>query len=222
MEPTYLAGAIVILLFSVILHEVMHGLAALSFGDHTAEQAGRLTLNPIPHIDPIGTILVPALFLLPSLLGGGSGFILGWAKPVPVNPLNFTDIRRGEFFVSLAGVAANFSLAILATILYHLLPSIMHNISPVALALLQFTVTMNLILGVFNLFPIPPLDGSKLLLSQLPTHLAIEYQKIERYGLFLILLLWFVPVGGVPILSLIMGTIVSFLGSLLNIPLRLF
>lgn len=217
MEPTYLAGAIVILLFSVILHEVMHGLAALSFGDHTAEQAGRLTLNPIPHIDPVGTILLPAMLILIH-----SPFLIGWAKPVPVNPLNFTNIRRGEFFVSLAGVAANFSLAILAAILYHLLPSIMHNMSPVALALLQFTVTMNLILGVFNLFPIPPLDGSKLLLSQLPTHLAIEYQKIERYGLFLILLLWFVPVGGVPILSLIMGTIVSFLGSLLNIPLRLF
>lgn len=220
MEPTYLAGAIVILLFSVILHEVMHGLAALYFGDHTAERAGRLTLNPLPHIDPIGTILVPALFLLPSLFGGGGGFIIGWAKPVPVNPLNFTNIRRGEFFVSLAGVASNFTLAILAALLYHLLAATAVN--PLIPALLSFTATMNLILGVFNLFPLPPLDGSKILLSQLPTRLAIQYEKLERYGLFLILILWFVPIGGVPILSLIMSVIVSSLGGLLGIPLRLF
>ncbi len=220
MDPSYLAGAIVILLFSVIVHEIMHGLAALHFGDHTAERAGRLTLNPIPHIDPIGTILVPALFLLPSLLGGGSGFIIGWAKPVPVNPLNFSNIRTGELVVAFAGVAANFTLAILAATIYHL--PFTGSFNPVVPALLSFTVTMNLILGIFNLFPIPPLDGSKILLSQLPTKLAIEYQKLERYGLFILLILWFVPIGGVPILSLILSVIVSFLGSLLNVPLRLF
>lgn len=220
MEATYLAGAIIILLFSVILHEVMHGLAALYYGDDTAERAGRLTLNPIPHIDPIGTILVPALFLLPSIFGGGGGFVVGWAKPVPVNPLRFRDIRGGEFVVSLSGVASNFALAILSAIVYHLTTSL--SINPVIPALLSFTATINLILGVFNLIPIPPLDGSKILLSQLPLKWAMEYQKLERYGMYLLLLLWFIPIGGVPILSAIMGIVVSFLGSLLNVPLRLF
>src|SRR5258708_9874631 len=123
MNPEVLAISLVILLFSVIVHEVMHGLVALKFGDHTAEHAGRLTLNPIPHIDPIGTILLPAIFLiLPLVTGVPSRFFIGWAKPVPVNPLNFTNIRNGELLVSLAGIASNVTLALLAAIIYHLLP----------------------------------------------------------------------------------------------------
>ena len=117
MDPTIFAGAIVILLFSVIVHEVMHGLVALKFGDRTAQNAGRLTLNPLPHIDPIGTILVPTILILSGLLlPGGNSFIIGWAKPVPVNPLNFSNFRTGELFVSLAGVGSNFALAIFAAI----------------------------------------------------------------------------------------------------------
>src|SRR3989338_9261892 len=104
--------SVLILLFSVIVHEVMHGYVARMFGDHTAENAGRLTLNPIPHIDPIGTILLPGILLLiPLLTGTSPGFLIGWAKPVPVNPLNFRDLKRGEIFVSLAGVFSNFGLA---------------------------------------------------------------------------------------------------------------
>src|SRR3990167_9994626 len=117
MQPEFLlALSIVILLFSVILHEVMHGWVALKFGDRTAEQAGRLTLNPIPHIDPIGTILLPGLLLLT-----GSPILFGWAKPVPVNPLNFSSLRKGELFVSAAGILANFSIAVAAAIIYHIL-----------------------------------------------------------------------------------------------------
>lgn len=223
MEATFLAAAIVILLFSVILHEVMHGFAALKFGDRTAELAGRLTLNPIPHIDPIGTILVPLLLILPSLFfAGAPSFVIGWAKPVPVNPLNFSDIRRGELIVSLAGVGANFGLAVLAAILFHLLINFAPNIDVTIFQILSFTATINLILGVFNLLPIPPLDGSKVVLSFLPYKLAAQYQSLERYGLLIIFLLWFIPVGGVNLLSFILGTIVGLLGSLLNVPLRLF
>ncbi len=181
---------IVVLLFSVILHEVMHGLIALKFGDRTAEKAGRLTLNPIPHIDLIGTILLPIF----SLLYGG--LLFGWAKPVPVNPLNFSNIRRGELFVSAAGITANFSLAIAAAIIYRILDALPQTFPALLGDLLAFTILINLVLGIFNLLPIPPLDGSKILISQLPLNLAKQYQKIEPYGFLLLLLLLFTGMLG--------------------------
>src|SRR3990167_1242335 len=162
MIPEFLALSIVILLFSVIVHEVMHGVVAKKFGDHTAERAGRLTLNPLPHIDPVGTILLPGLLILT-----GSPILFGWAKPVPVNPLNFSNLRRGEFLVSAAGILANFGLAVAAALIYHFLNALPQTFPALLGALLKFTVTINLVLGIFNLFPIPPLDGSKVLLSQL-------------------------------------------------------
>lgn len=211
-EASFIPLAIVILLFSVILHEVMHGLMALKFGDHTAEKMGRLTLNPLPHIDPIGTILLPALFIL-----SGSGILLGWAKPVPVNPLNFSNLRRGELLVSAVGIMANFTLALTGTVLFHLLLPIL-GVSSVIIHLMSFTVTINLILGLFNLFPIPPLDGSKILMSQLPFNLAREFEKITPYGMFILLaLLWFTP-----IFRVVIGIVLGFYSSLFNIPLRLF
>lgn len=220
MDPSILAGAIVILLFSIIVHEVMHGLVALKFGDHTAKNAGRLTLNPLPHIDPLGTILVPAVLILYGLLfPGGNGFIIGWAKPVPINPLNFYNFRKAELFVSLAGVGANFTLAILAAIIYHLF---IHLFPQAILELLSFTVTINLLLGVFNLLPIPPLDGSKVLMSRLPTKLANQYRSFERYGMFILLFLWFFPIAGVPILGLIVAVAVNTINLFLRVPLRLF
>lgn len=181
---------IVILLFSVILHEVMHGLVALKFGDNTAQRAGRLTLNPIPHIDLIGTILLPAL----SILYGG--VIFGWAKPVPVNPLNFTNLRKGELMVSAAGILANFGLAIGAAIIFRILNALPQTFPPIVGGILSFTVLINLVLGLFNLLPIPPLDGSKILLSQLSYNLAKQYQKIERYGFIILLLLLFTGMLG--------------------------
>lgn len=210
MDPIILSLSIVILLFSVIVHEVMHGLVALRFGDRTAQNAGRLTLNPIPHIDPIGTILLPAVFLLlPALTGVSSQFFIAWAKPVPVNPLNFKNIRAGELWVSLAGVLSNFGLAFTAALLYHITPF------GVLKEVFQFTVTINLMLGIFNLFPIPPLDGSKVLLSQLPLHLAREYEKLSQYGfLILIALLYFNVIGFVLRILLIP------LQTLLGVPFR--
>lgn len=209
--PEFFALSIIVLLFSVILHEVMHGLVALKFGDHTAERAGRLTLNPIPHIDLFGTILLPAL-----LIFTGSPILFGWAKPVPVNPLNFKNLRKGELMVSAAGVVANFALAILATVVFHILNALPQTFPPLLGSLLVFMVKINLVLGIFNLLPIPPLDGSKVLLSQLPYKWAKEYQKFERYGFFILLILLMIPFGSSSILQTILGFLVGIFSSILG------
>lgn len=209
--PEFFALSIVILLFSVIIHEVMHGLVALKFGDHTAERAGRLTLNPIPHIDLFGTILLPALLIIT-----GSPILFGWAKPVPVNPLNFSNLRKGELLVAAAGIIANFSLAIFAALIYHLLNALPQEFPVIIGSLLRFTVLINLVLGVFNLLPIPPLDGSKILLSQLPYNLARSYQRIEPYGFFILLILLMVPLGSGSLLQTILGFLVGLLSNLLG------
>src|SRR3989344_5293774 len=141
-----IALSIVILIFSVIVHEVMHGYVALMFGDRTAQNAGRLTLNPIPHIDPIGTILLPGILLLiPLLTGTSPGFLIGWAKPVPVNPLNFRDLKRGEILVSLAGVFSNFALALVFAVLFHITSAIIPNL--LAMQVFEFGVQINLVLA---------------------------------------------------------------------------
>ncbi len=209
MDPNqFKALQLIILLFSVIVHEVMHGLVALKFGDRTAQNAGRLTLNPIPHIDLFGTILLPILLIFSS-----SPILFGWAKPVPVNPLNFTNLRRGELFVSAAGIMANFSLAILAAAIFHLLNALPQTYPYLLGEVLMFTIRINLFLGVFNLFPIPPLDGSKILLSQLPYNLAKEYQKLEKYGFLLLIILVFIfPAPLFLVLNFFVRTFSSLLG----------
>ncbi len=211
MNPEFLALSIIILLFSVIVHEVSHGLMALKFGDHTAEAAGRLTLNPIPHIDPFGTILLPAILMLT-----GSPILFGWAKPVPVNPLNFSNLRKGELFVSAAGILANFGLAIAAAVIYHILVALPQTFPALLGALLRFTVIINLVLGTFNLFPIPPLDGSKVLLSRLPYNLAKEYQKLEPYGFIILMILLLVPLGNSSLLQTFLGFFVNLFANLLG------
>lgn len=212
MNPEFLALSIVILLFSVIVHEVMHGYVAKRFGDRTAEHAGRLTLNPLPHIDLFGTILLPALLII-----SGSPILFGWAKPVPVNPLNFSNIRKGELMVSAAGILANFGLAITATIIYHILNALPQTFPALLGSLLRFTVLINLVLGIFNLFPIPPLDGSKVLLSQLPLHLARSYQKIEPYGFLILIILLMIPFGSTSLLQAVLGFFVGLLSGLLGL-----
>lgn len=207
----FFAISIVVLLFSVILHEVMHGYVALKFGDTTAQRMGRLTLNPLPHIDLFGTILLPAL-----LIFTGSPILFGWAKPVPVNPLNFRNIRKGELFVSAAGILANFALAATAAVIYHILNALPQQFPFIVGAILQFTVKINLVLGVFNLFPIPPLDGSKVLLSQLPYNLAKEYQKLDRYGFLLLLIFMMIPFGNSSLLHTILGFFVELFSKLLG------
>lgn len=204
---TELAGTLVILVFSIVLHEVMHGVAALYYGDRTAQKLGRLTLNPIPHMDLVGSILLPTVGIL------FGGFIFGWAKPVPVNPLNFKDIRQGELVVSLAGVAANLVLAIIAAILFHLFGNTLFF--PTFSSILSNAIQINLLLMVFNLIPIPPLDGSKVLMTFLPENLAISYQRLEQYGFLIIMFLFFTPVG-IPLKLALFG-VISFLRGLLGV-----
>lgn len=195
MSPEVFAGAILVLLFSIVVHEVMHGVAALYFGDKTAQKLGRLTLNPIPHIDPIGSILLPGVLLLTSALTGVGGFLFGWAKPVPVNPLNFDNIRLGEAVTAVAGVAGNLVLAIIAAILFHAFGSTLFF--PHLANILSFAVSINLVLAFFNLLPIPPLDGSKLLATILPPHLEAQYRSLERYGFLILLFILFTPLGSI-------------------------
>ena len=207
VEPIFLAFSIIIMLFSVILHEVMHGVMAKKFGDLTAERAGRLTLNPIPHIDLIGTILLPAVLII-----SGSPVLFGWAKPVPVNPLNFTNLRKGELMVSAAGILANFGLALAAAVIFRILDVLPQSFPGILGQILAFTVLINLALGLFNLLPIPPLDGSKALLSQLSYNLARQYQQLEKFGFLILFLLLYTGALGF-VFSLARSITLILLGS---------
>ncbi len=197
----YLA-IIPILLFSVIIHEIAHGWMALRLGDPTAKAMGRLTLNPFPHIDPVGSILVP-LF---SVLVAGRVFI-AWAKPVPVNPMNFGNVRRDDVLVSVVGPLSNLALAFLCTvgfILVGLLARLVGGMNQeVTVQVLDFLlkmfyggISLNIVLAVFNLIPVPPLDGSHVLASLLPDNIADQYTRIGFLGIFVVLILMRVPAFG--------------------------
>ena len=164
---------------SIILHEVAHGVAALWFGDDTAKRAGRITLNPISHIDPFGTILLPALM---AALGGG---VLGFAKPVPINPSRMRHPRSDALWVALAGPATNVMLAVLAAVA-------LRTWSPAdggttAVKLLVYLGIANALLAVFNLLPIPPLDGSAIVSRFLPRSLQPGWAKVQQYGFAILL-----------------------------------
>ena len=168
---------LVILLFSAIVHEVCHGLMAERLGDDTAREQGRITLNPIPHIDPYGSILLPLL-----LLAVHSPIIFGAAKPVPVNFGNLKPRRLGMALVSLAGPLSNFALAILFTLIIKL-----NLANSIAYPILVEAILINIILGTFNLIPIPPLDGSKILASVLPESWWPKLFAWERWGFLLVI-----------------------------------
>ena len=179
---------ILILIFSVIVHEVSHGAMANYLGDPTAKYAGRLTLNPIKHLDPIGSVILPIFFILITKLTGG-GIIFGWAKPVPINPYNFRDQKYGSAKVALAGPGSNLAIALIFGLALRFLPVIFTI--PALSFIFSYIVYINILLAVFNLLPIPPLDGSHLLFAFLP--LRMENLKIffNQYGLFLLLLVIF-------------------------------
>lgn len=183
---------IIPLLFSVTIHEVAHGYVALRMGDNTAKLAGRLTLNPIKHLDFFGSLLLPLILKLT-----GSPVIFGYAKPVPVNFSNLRDLRRGTIYVASAGVLANTALAILSGVLFQILTpyQLLWNTSmfrPFIMDLyhmLFYSVVINLVLAIFNLIPIPPLDGSKILAMCLPTTLRMQFIRLERFGMIIIIFL---------------------------------
>ncbi|MDE5831515.1 MAG: site-2 protease family protein [Desulfovibrio sp.] len=191
-----LAVALVPAMLGIILHEVAHGWVARLCGDHTAESQGRLTLNPLPHIDPLGL----AVFGLTSVAGS---FVFGWAKPVPVDPRNFRDAKRDMALVSIAGPATNFLLAIAFGVLLwaivRIFPYAEHSANSVynfALQSCQAGVLINFGLGWLNLMPVPPLDGSKILAYFLPRDLAWRFLSWERYGFVIFLLLLFTGILG--------------------------
>ncbi len=175
------AFQILILIVSVAAHEMAHGLAAYYFGDPTAKNLGRLTLNPLKHLDWFGSVILPALLLL-----SGSQTIIGWAKPVPYNPYNFRNRRAGEMAVAISGVAMNALIAIVFTIIYRL--SIINNYTFAGLEIIKYIILINLVLFVFNLVPIPPLDGSKILLAFLPNRYNRFVLVLERLGLAALIL----------------------------------
>jgi Zn-dependent protease len=182
-----------ILIFSVIIHEVAHGLMALRLGDPTARDMGRLTLNPLPHIDLVGSVLVPLM----SLAAAGHVFI-AWAKPVPVNPMNFRNPRRDSVLVSAVGPVSNFLLALLCGFVVIALgiarAALGDGLTGVAPDVIHFLLTMfyggmyiNVVLGVFNLIPLPPLDGSHILAAMLPPRAAVAYMRIGFFGVLVVL-----------------------------------
>lgn len=176
---------IIIFLFSVVIHEVSHGTAANLLGDPTAKNAGRLTLNPLKHLDAFGSVILPLLCIIMSKISGG-GFVFGWAKPVPYNPYNLKNQKWGAALVATAGPGANLIIALIFGISLRFLP-VASSVYLYNLAyIFSVIVWINILLAVFNLVPIPPLDGSKILFAVLPYRYDNIRMNLERYG-FLIL-----------------------------------
>jgi len=186
---------IIIFAITVTIHEVSHGYVAYLCGDKTAKAAGRLTLNPLKHIDPVWTVLVPFILVVMH-----SPVIFGMAKPVPVNFMMLRNPKRDMIFVAAAGPFANILMAIILIYVYKL----------IAIPVLTYMILLNLVLAFFNLIPIPPLDGGRILAGFLPDHLAYKYGRIERYGIFIVMAL------------LMTGLVQQFLMMCLSFFLKLF
>jgi len=186
------------ILFSIILHEIAHGVVANRLGDDTARRAGRLTLNPLPHIDPVGSVMLP-LFLTAI----GSPFLFGWAKPVPVNFLNLRNPKRDMIAVAFAGPGTNIILALASAAVAHAF----HASGPDWLtAVAVVSVQINVVLAVFNLIPILPLDGGRVLFGLLPRGPALAFARLERYGLLIVMALLFTGTLGA-----VLGPVTSFM-----------
>ncbi len=204
---------IISLLFAVTIHEVAHGYVAYRMGDNTAMLAGRLTLNPIKHLDFIGSFLLPLILKLT-----GSPIIFGYAKPVPVNFANLRNYRKGVIYVSSAGVLANFACAFISGMLFQLLlnlESLWYNsaanyIVSTLILILGYSVVINCVLAIFNLIPVPPLDGSKIFAMFLPLNLRRQYARLERFG---ILIIFFLLMMGFfnKIISFFINPLINFL-----------
>ena len=188
-----------ILIIAITLHEFSHGFVADKLGDPTPRSFGRLTLNPLAHADPIGTILLP---LLSAMTGIPT---IGWAKPVPIDPFNFRHPKRDIILTSLAGPGSNFFMALFV--------SLICNIFHINNIFLYLFVLMNISLAIFNLIPIPPLDGSKILLNLLPEESSQKWEEaFERYGFILLIIIVFLPIGpsGKPLLSTFISPIINY------------
>jgi Zn-dependent protease len=205
-------------LFAITVHEVAHGWAALKLGDRTAQMMGRLTLNPIKHIDPVGTLLVPGLLLAVG------GFIFGWAKPVPVTFQNLKNPKKDMAWVALAGPVSNLIMAIFWALFAKVGLVLVQSGTSFAEPMMFMGaagVLINIILFALNLLPVPPLDGSKVLMSFLPGPLAWKLSRIEPYGFFILIALLYFGVLSM-ILGPVIGTIINVLAGTLSLPPQLF
>jgi len=200
-------------MFAITVHEVAHGWVAKRYGDNTAWMLGRLTLNPLKHIDLVGTILVPGLLL------AFSGFVFGWAKPVPINGNNLRNPKKDMAIVALAGPIANFLMALGWALLIRLAVFIDVEMISVPLIYMGMAgILINAVLGVLNLLPIPPLDGSRIVTRFLPNHLALKYNQLERYGFMILVALMMTDMLG-EILGYPLSVAQNFFFSIAGLPL---
>ncbi len=210
MDLAKLLIAIPPLFLAVILHEVMHGYVAYRLGDPTAKHLGRLTLNPIAHIDPFGTLLIP-LFLFLT----GAPFLFGYAKPVPVNFFRLRNPKRDMIWVAAAGPLTNLTVAAICGIIFRffmLMPNTDGIFIEFFIRMFHFSVVINVLLALFNLIPIPPLDGGRILVGSLPHEKAAMVSRLEPYGMFLVIfLIWFNPFGTASFLWHFMTILSEFL-----------
>ena len=202
MLPELLVAVLASVL-AITLHEAAHGYAALALGDPTAKLMGRLSLNPLRHVDPVGTVLVPGILLVTQLMTTGRVDVMfGWAKPVPVDLRNLRDPKTGMMWVAIAGPAMNFLLAFVAALLVHAAGLMEGILSAESMALvyrfLGLSILANLVLGLFNLFPIPPLDGGRIAVGLLPMRAAMAYARLEPAGLFIVIGILFVLPAAIP------------------------
>jgi Zn-dependent protease len=203
-------------IFAITLHEAAHGYVARFFGDMTAALQGRITLNPLKHIDPVGTILVPLVILLTSKLLGGGTILFGWAKPVPVNFAHLRRPKQDMLWVAAAGPGINLVMAVFWALMIQLGHALGSGFAGAPLMLMGAAgVFINVILMALNLIPLPPLDGGRIAVSLLPLKQAIQFSKLEPYGLFILLALLFTGILGIilwPLISLFIGLVALVTG----------
>jgi Zn-dependent protease len=191
-----------VLIISIVIHEVAHGVAAEKQGDPTARMLGRITMNPIKHADLVGSVILPLILLV-----SGAQFFIGWAKPVPYNPANFRNERKGTRIVSVAGVIANFSIALIVGFALRVM-TIAQVGSIQLFEIMSIVVLVNVVLGIFNLIPIPPLDGFRFLESVLPVRFGSFFRQYEQYGIVILIVFLFIGVRFIaPLASFIYTTL---------------
>lgn len=218
MTITIILGALKVLAFvpAIVIHECAHGFAAAKLGDPTARNAGRLSLNPLRHVDPFGTVLLPGLLIL-----SGAGFVFGYAKPVPYNPRYFKDVRKGEVIVGLAGPASNLLMSLVGAAIAWGSMQLFGLSQELALYAWYFGCyfcSVNLCLAFFNLLPIPPLDGSSIVAPLLSDRALEVYYQVQRYGMFILMLFVFLPYF-IPQLDVLGIYLQATAGSLANLML---
>jgi Zn-dependent protease len=212
-----LALAAIPVTLAITFHEAAHGYAARHFGDYTADRAGRISLNPLRHIDPVGTILVPLLILVMSKFAGGGAILFGWAKPVPVNFGQLRNPKRDMLWVAAAGPGANLAMAVSWALVLKAAQTLPANyFSEPLQGMAEIGITINAVLMVLNLFPLPPLDGGRIAVSLLPGKLAWRFAMLEPYGFIILLVLLFTGVLGA-VLSPFIVAVLNVLSLLFNL-----